>query len=832
MVLAASDQALNGEREIVTIDEGQELAICCSGGGIRSATFNLGVIQALQTADLFAAVKTISAVSGGSYLAAAHALVTARLAEQTPPPPDPAASAGPAAPPPQVSPAYTLRSPEELHLRDHTRYLLETWQIAVRAIAILVWGVIVNALLVGSVVFIAAKLTGWFLNIGPVGILTGLQTGSPTVRLRWWWWLIPVAGAMATVFLAWLHALPDEQPAARAGRAGRAGRRRSARSVLWGWLRGRGRTQRWLRRLLGEHSALPSNRALVFTVLTAFTLVIAPLAIKGLYTVSLRNYGSWSVITRFLGFSNAAGCAAAARIHPGSHICGAMATSHAAVVANGRSASTWHVMLATFGSVAGAIVALARSALGRLRTYQADLSKSGPLWGKVAAFLRQRLVPWIGSALIVAVIIAVALRWISESASRSVLAGGWLSQLAQCGYAVAAFLLVKTVTDINSTSMHGFYRDRLATAYGVIRSASGNGVADAQWAELSTLRGPAGPALVICAAANCTKSGDLPPGRGCVSFTFTPDDIGLSREPIADGATSADRGDRAATRAYEQMVPFTLFDAVAVSGAAISPVMGKITRPAMRILLAAADVRLGVWLPSPRQVATGTAARGRPGPGRPLDSSASPARGRSLIAGARQRFRRIGSAIIRHWRQPDLQHLWAEAAGTLHLDGRWLYVTDGGHYENLGLVEALRRRPDHLIVVDASGEEPGEFTALGQAISLARSELGVQISIDPSDLKPDPVSHQCKAPYVKGTFTYPEKQAATYPEKQAADHHLFYLKLAVPAGAPWDIIAYQQKHTTFPADSTLQQLYDDQEFEAYRELGYYCAQSALRNIKT
>jgi hypothetical protein len=406
-----------------------------------------------------------------------------------------------------------------------------------------------------------------------------------------------------------------------------------------------------------------------------------------------------------------------------------------------------------------------------------------------------------------------------------VLAGGWLSQLAQCGYAVAAFLLVKTVTDINSTSMHGFYRDRLAAAYGVVRSASGKpGVADAQWAELSTLAGTAGPALVICAAANCTKSGDLPPGRGCVSFTFTPDDIGLSREPIADGAMSAARGDRAATRDYEQMVPFTLFDAVAVSGAAVSPVMGKITRPAMRILLAAADVRLGVWLPSPRQVAAGTAARGRPGPGQSPDRSASPARGRGLAAAARRRLRRIGSSMVRHWRQPDLQHLWAEAAGTLHLDGRWLYVTDGGHYENLGLVEALRRGPDHLIVVDASGEAPGEFTALGQAISLARSELGVQISIDPSDLKPDPVSHQCKAPYVKGTFTYPEKQTA--------DHHLFYLKLAVPTDAPWDIIAYQQKHGTFPTDSTLQQLYDDQEFEAYRELGYHCAQSVLRNIKT
>ena len=65
---------------------------------------------------------------------------------------------------------------------------------------------------------------------------------------------------------------------------------------------------------------------------------------------------------------------------------------------------------------------------------------------------------------------------------------------------------------------------------------------------------------------------------------------------------------RAATAAYEQGARLTLFGAVAVSSAAISPVMGKMTRPAMRILLAAADARLGVWLPNPAHVPAG----GRP----------------------------------------------------------------------------------------------------------------------------------------------------------------------------------------------------------------------------
>ena len=136
----------------VTIPAGQTVAVCCSGGGIRSATFNLGVLQALQKAKVFEAVKTVTAVSGGSYLAAAHALVAANPAEPGGSQPG-AGRPGPAGEP--LSPApYALRSPEELHLRDHARYLLEIWQVAVRAVAVLIRGVLVNGLLVGSVIFL------------------------------------------------------------------------------------------------------------------------------------------------------------------------------------------------------------------------------------------------------------------------------------------------------------------------------------------------------------------------------------------------------------------------------------------------------------------------------------------------------------------------------------------------------------------------------------------------------------------------------------------------------------------------------------------------------
>jgi hypothetical protein len=761
---AAGEPALSLGRD-------DRVVLCCAGSGIRAATFSLGVLQALQEAPLWSRVRTIVAVSGGAYIAAARTL---------------AARDQPAGGAPVPAP-YALRSPEELHLRDHTRYLLETWQVAVRGLATLTRGVLVNALLVGSVYFIAGHAVGWLLH--GAGLITGLRTGAPDGQLGWWP-VLPAVTAAVTLALAWRRALPpvaDEDGA-------------------WRW-------PAWLRR---GGPPEPSNTALGITVALTFALVAAPLAIRGLYTVSLGN-STWSVITRFLGFANADACRDAALAQM--HACGAAGRGPAAVpalVSNGSSGSAISVKLATFASFAAAVVALARTTLGRLRTYQAELSKSGALsrWAsRVSQFIRRRLVPWVGSALVVGAILVLTVRWIADAATRAPLAGGWRSAAAECLYAAVLFPLLKLLTDINSTSAHGFYRDRLAAAYGAVR-AGGEAVPAAD-PRLSTLAGVE-PELVVCAAANTTHTSQAATARGAVSFTFTPSDVGLSQQPVicppgpAGGPPAPDG--RAATADYEQAARLSLFGAVAVSAAAISPVMGKLTRPAMRILLAAADARLGVWLPNPAHVPAG----GRP-PGAP----------------PRSRLARLGATAVARLRQPDFLHLWAEAAGSLRLDGRWLYVTDGAHYESLGLVEALRRRPDHVIVVDATGDGSGWFSTLGQAVAEARTETGVEVEIDPGCLVPDSTTHRCAAAYAVGRFRYPGEPglattgtaAGTGP---AGGHRLLYLKLAVPASAPWDVLSYQDIHPAFPAASTLQQLYDDQEFEAYRALGQHCATELTR----
>jgi hypothetical protein len=136
------------------------------------------------------------------------------------------------------------------------------------------------------------------------------------------------------------------------------------------------------------------------------------------------------------------------------------------------------------------------------------------------------------------------------------------------------------------------------------------------------------------------------------------------------------------------------------------------------------------------------------------------------------------------------------------------------------LVEALRRGASEVFVFDASGDAVTSWNTLGEAIALARSELGVEIDIEPEKMVRD--GHVVQ-PYVHGTFTY------TWDEDRP--HGIIHLvKLGVWPGAPWDVQAYASRHPTFPCDSTIQQMYDDEEFEAYRALGRAATHSMLESF--
>src|SRR5690606_21833628 len=102
------------------------LGICCSGGGIRSAAFNLGALQSLDEAGLLRRADPLSAVSGGSYIASAYAVASrhsdpALLAERR---------------------AFAPGTPEERWVRNHCSYLANSFVDTVRLVAVALVGLL------------------------------------------------------------------------------------------------------------------------------------------------------------------------------------------------------------------------------------------------------------------------------------------------------------------------------------------------------------------------------------------------------------------------------------------------------------------------------------------------------------------------------------------------------------------------------------------------------------------------------------------------------------------------------------------------------------------
>jgi hypothetical protein len=163
----------------------------------------------------------------------------------------------------------------------------------------------------------------------------------------------------------------------------------------------------------------------------------------------------------------------------------------------------------------------------------------------------------------------------------------------------------------------------------------------------------------------------------------------------------------------------------------------------------------------------------------------------------------------------------------------WMCVTDGGHYDNLGLVEALHRAPDlgvtHILVLDASGDKANTWFTLGGSVALARSDAETEIVINPMTMITPPNgdapklgSGEVVCPWASGTFT---RQA---PDGTRRDNTIVVCKLGWWAGVPWDVRAYAAGHPAYPTDSTLEQLYDSAEFDAYRELGACSVKLAMQ----
>ena len=328
---------------------------------------------------------------------------------------------------------------------------------------------------------------------------------------------------------------------------------------------------------------------------------------------------------------------------------------------------------------------------------------------------------------------------------------------------MAGPVLFVLLVDPHEFGLHAVYRDRICRAYlgaaqpgaEIDATAKANRQTDFRRSDdvyLASLEKR--PLQLICCAANHVGGDHLATlSRGARSAL-------LSRYGFAMGD------------ACVEQPGLTLGSAVTASAAAANSNMGSVSMrvgPAVSFLMTALNLRLGLWVRLPR-----TDDHDLPG------------------------------YILPGWR------FFKEMAAWTDTTAREIHLSDGGHFDNLGLYELVRRHCRYIILSDATADPQIAFDDFGNTIRRIREDFGVEIEIDIEPLKPGAdgrASHHAAV----GNIDYGPFDKGI----------LVYVKPSLTGDEPPDIGQYKSRNSAFPHESTGDQFYDEAQWESYRRLGVH-----------
>ncbi len=869
------EEVLAEERRAIGVEAGEgdaPAALCISGGGIRSATFALGVVQGLAAHGLLEHFHYLSTVSGGGYLggllsAWAHraggiAEVAGRLRPDAPAP-------GPG----QADPIA--------HLREYNNYLSprrgalssDTWTL----VATVLRNVLLNWLVLLPVLMLAAMLPRLYLAAlafpeqlyrsvlfaggAPDYAAPRLDAISDSIWVRQG---LPLASA---VLFAWalfnvLRYLP--------GVGGRDhGRNEFLRNVL-APLTGSVLTFLAFDSLffLGGNYTDYSHLApdVLWTVVPAasawvaflvfhrrplrerFRLLFGPLSLSIPFMAAGTGAAAW-ITTNYLLWSPdptaSLTWAEYVTIGPPLILLGFFL---GAVLFGGLSSrflgdrdrewmarAVGNVLIAAVGwfVLAGLVLVVPRWALHRewldgvlavvgsasaaasaLGGWLSSGDGSGHKGGGLGRWLVAKLAPLLfvaslvaGLAILTDVLLLAAgrLPGLSGIASLQVLDArgaplGWREHYEILHFSNPLLLLAMIVAlallawgaarfiDTNTFSLHGMYRDRLVRAYlgasNPDRSAhrftgfaAGDDLAMSDLAAQPVARPgaeedrPSQPFHVVNLTLNLVAPGRLAwQQRKARSFTVTP---------LAAGSRGL---------GYRESASYgggiTLGTAVAISGAAASPSMGYNSSPLVSFIMTLFNARLGAWL-------------GNPGPA------------------GEHTWREAGP-------RSAVRSLVKEALGLTSDRSEYVYLSDGGHFENLALYEMVARRCRFVLVLDGGCDPAFAYDDLGGALRKIRIDLGVSIVFEDRFRRPlRERTRRCAVASIRYSDVDPE----------APDGTLVYVKPMLLGTEPPDVASYAAAHPDFPHQGTGDQWFDESQTESYRMLGLATVEEICRGFE-
>jgi hypothetical protein len=468
----------------------------------------------------------------------------------------------------------------------------------------------------------------------------------------------------------------------------------------------------------------------------------------------------------------------------------------------------------------------------------------------------------VGSFALIFGLLVLAYHFAELLRARAIAAGPWahalanpqdtLAKLGVWGGLGILLVLFLRFTNLNFISLHRYYRDRLMETFtpdlpdAVHQNGPVPGVrksADQTWLHemLNEAGGPGelGPYPIINSNIVLVSS-DIPKfrGRGGDNFILSPKFCGSNATGWCETKGSP----------YHEM---TLPTAMAISGAAVHSNAGSggagITRtPWLSFLMGFFNIRLGYWTDNPT-------------PGRKrllrilneLDRPLTVPQPQGRVAW-HHALTGAWLAVFKLFRRPFnrivvmLQALlcWPVLASSnnpnpiypgmlemylrknLDENSRMVQLSDGGHFENLGLYELIRRRLRLIIVCDGTADQGYAFDDLANAMEKVRADFGAIIDFHCSDMEtltPRSVIETGDATGKKVTYSTRGYLIGTVIYKDRSRGTILFLATSFFNQLSADVYAYRKAHHEFPDQPTGDQFFNEKQFEAYRELGYQTA---------
>jgi hypothetical protein len=730
------------------------VGLALSGGGIRSATFNLGLLQGLHHLRLLERLDYLSTVSGGGYIGS---FWTAWRARQWEAKAGPAPCAGAIITP--DAPAFPSGTgddgrvePREIrHLREFSNFLaphlgLLSWDTG-RMIVTLVSSIVPSLMTVLSVITLA--VLAWCLlafglfattAVGSTAvfiaatalILIGMEAAwreRREVRDLWAYaeaftWVLVCAGVVWWLMVAW----PGSQ--------------------LLGWY--------------GQRLPVPADGAQP----AAWLYLLAPV-VPWLVASLLMSLRRWAGSRRVAGHARRVRRNSFDRVH--ARFLFAAAAWIGITLLWGAGAFVWGLAERNHGVAVstglGGATAAVVIVFSRLQKYFSVRFKDAASAGAVMNYLQPMLPPLLAWAAIALIVVSVIAALVGFDRSDFALN----PPLTAAALALIILALVVLLFNPNEIGLHTFYRARISRAYLGASNPDKTARGKTEERENDDMRlneiHVRQPCHLVCCAANDLSSRELGNlDRGAVSAVLSP--VGFSVD--GEGRTWND----------DPSTP-TLSEAVTASAAAFNPLMGgksKELGPAVTFLMAAFNLRLGLWVP-----------RVEP----------------------ESRLERILVGL------PFLSELFGRASA----GGRIVHLSDGGHFENMGVYELIRRHCRYIIASDCGMDSTVSFDDFGNLVRRVRADFGVDIRIDLSALRPN-AEGTASQPMVAGDIHYPEGDTGI----------LLLIKPTITGSEPADVAQYRTRNVVFPHETTSDQFYDEAQWESYRRLGEHAAHSAFRRV--